>query len=132
MKYLNKENIFIFNGILLAIILIVILISIFKTFVINKIHRAQDFAPQIAGQTVPEDNFIIDFSKRYNVYCKGENEEYYKNVKILGYTGKKVRTGKDFLSESYEHFNRWLVLEQLDNRKIFLNVYNITVLEEVE
>ena len=132
MKYVNKENILIFNGVWFAIILIVILIGIFKSFIVGKIHRLKDNPPQIAGQIVPEDNFIIDFSKRYNVYCKGGINKYYKNVKILGYTGRKVKTRKDFLSENYTHFNRWLVLEQLDNRKIYLNIYNIEILEEAE
>ena len=43
-------------------------------------------APTIAGQEVPKENYVIDFSRRYNLILSGyKGDRTYQNVKILGY-----------------------------------------------
>jgi hypothetical protein len=91
-------------------------------------------APMLGGQEVPKENFLIDFSRRYNVvvtdYNKGSRT--YENAKILGYTGETVRESSGGYSKGYGHFGRWLVIELPDRRRAYLSPGNIAYLEEVE
>ena len=90
-------------------------------------------APTIAGQEVPKENYIIDFSRRYNLILSGyKGERTYENVKILGYTGKTVRESSGSLSSSYDHFGRWLAVELPDRRRVYLSESSISYIEEVE
>jgi hypothetical protein len=75
---------------------------------------------------------MIDFTKRYNVICYdyGKSERVYKNVKLLGYTGKHVKERGGFISKGYDRFNRWLVLETSEKRRVYLSESKIEYLEE--
>ena len=89
--------------------------------------------PTIAGQEVPKENYIIDFSRRYNLILSDyKGNRTYENVKILGYTGKTVRESSGSLSSSYDHFGRWLAVELPDKRRVYLSESSISYIEEVE
>ena len=90
-------------------------------------------APTIAGQEVPKENFIIDFSRRYNLILNDyKDSKTYENVKILGYTGKTVRESSGKFSSSYGHFGRWLTIELPDRRRVYFSDSSISFIEEVE
>ena len=90
-------------------------------------------APTIAGQEVPKENYIIDFSRRYNLILSDhKGDKTYENVKILGYTGKTVRESSGSLSSGYDHFGRWLAVELPDRRRVYLSQSSISYIEEVE
>jgi hypothetical protein len=82
---------------------------------------------------VPKENYIIDFSRRYNLILSGyKGDKTYENVKILGYTGKTVRESSGSLSSSYDRFGRWLAVELPDRRRVYLSESSISFIEEVE
>jgi hypothetical protein len=91
-----------------------------------------DRPPTIAGQTVPNQNVVLDFTKRYDVICRdAQQTKTYRNRRILGYTGELVRDASGSETKSYfPQFGRWLALELSDGRRVFLPPGNITFLEE--
>ena len=91
-----------------------------------------DRPPDIAGQPVPNQNIVLDFSKRYDLVCRdGQSSRTYANCKILGYTGESVRDAAGLMSTAYGgHFGRWLVVELTDGRLACLPPGSITFLEE--
>ena len=88
--------------------------------------------PEIAGQEIPSQNIIIDFTKRYDVICtSGQDTRAYTNCRILGYTGDKIRDAEGKLTSAYSgSFGRWAVLEMQDGRRAFVPFGRITFLEE--
>lgn len=90
-----------------------------------------DHPPELAGQPVPNENIVIDFSKRYNLICRdGQTSRIYQACRILGYTGDTVRDADGSLSKSYGHFGRWLAVQLPTGRRVFLSPGSIGFLEE--
>jgi hypothetical protein len=91
--------------------------------------------PIVGGQEVPNQNIIIDFTKRYDLVCRlGETARTYNNCRILGYTGDKIRDAEGRLTSGFFHsgFGRWLALEMPDGRRAFVPSGSITFLEEAK
>jgi hypothetical protein len=93
-----------------------------------------DKPPDIAGQPVPNQNIVLDFSKRYDLICRdSQTTRTYANCKILGYTGESVRDAQGIMSTVYGgHFGRWLVVELTDGRLGCLPPSSIMFLEEAK
>lgn len=91
-----------------------------------------DRLPTIAGQTVPNENVVLDFTKRYDIVCRdGQTTRTYNGCRILGYTGETVRDAEGAVSRSYsKHFARWLVVELTDGRRVVLSPGSVAFLEE--
>jgi hypothetical protein len=94
----------------------------------------RDRPPTIAGQTVPNENVVLDFTKRYDLVCRdGQSSRTYSGCRILGYTGETVRDADGSYSKSYYgHFGRWLVVELSDGRRVFMSPSSIAFLEETK
>lgn len=93
---------------------------------------SQDEPPQIAGQTVPDENIVLDFARRFNLVCRdGSSSLRVTNCRILGYTGESVRDASGSVSGKYAgHFGRWLVVELADGRRACMDPGSIRYLEE--
>ena len=90
-------------------------------------------APTLGGQEVPNENFVIDFSRRYRIILSdAKGSPAYENAKILGYTGETVRESSGRLSKGYGHFGRWLVIELPDRRRVYLSPGHISYIEDME
>lgn len=96
------------------------------------VPSSRDKPPQIAGQTVPAENIVLDFTRRFNLVCRdGSDCLRVSNCRILGYTGEVVRDTSGMVSGKYAgHFGRWLVVELADGRRACLQPGSITYLEE--
>ena len=89
-------------------------------------------APTLGGQELPNANYVIDFSRRYNVICNDyKGTHTYEDIKILGYTGKTVRESSGSLSSGYGFLERWLVVELQDGRQAYFSPSSISFLEQV-
>jgi hypothetical protein len=93
---------------------------------------SHDQPPTIAGQPVPNQNIVLDFSKRYDLVCRdGQNTQTNTNCRILGYTGETVRDASGIISREYSgQFGRWLVIELSDGRQACLPSGAVTFLVE--
>src|SRR5687768_8846516 len=91
-----------------------------------------DKPPTIAGQPAPNQNILLDFTKRYDLVCRdGEASRRYEGCRVLGYTGESVRDSEGLISKAFGgHFGRWLVVELVDGRRAFLPPGSVTFLEE--
>jgi len=77
--------------------------------------------PEIGGQTVPENNIVIDFRKSYNVYWRnGESVGVIPNARIIGYTGETARDVSGSYSKRYSTFGSWLVIEPCGAGRIYM------------
>ena len=98
--------------------------------------RVTSQAPAIAGQSVPEKAFDIDFTKRYDFIGSSEsgNHVLYRNCRILGFTKGKEGSGSSFTSSysSYGYFDTWLVIELEDGRKAYIPPNEIRAFEETK
>jgi hypothetical protein len=94
---------------------------------------AANSAPRVAGQAVPNEQFSIDFGRRYNVVVAtyGSQSRTYENVKILGYTGKQSAESGVKLPSGGGYFEKWLVAELADARRVYFPLNPISHLEEV-
>jgi hypothetical protein len=92
----------------------------------------RDQPPSVAGQPAPNQNIVLDFSKRYDLVCRdAQSTRTLPGCRILGYTGESVRDSSGIISkEYYGHFGRWLVVELSDGRRACLPPASITYLEE--
>jgi hypothetical protein len=100
-------------------------------FVTGCATTTPDHPPTLAGQPVPNQNLVIDFTKRYNLVCReGQTSRTYQGCRVLGYTGDTVREADGSLSKTYSQFERWLVIRLLDGRRVFLSPSSIAFLEE--
>ncbi len=91
-------------------------------------------APRVAGQAVPNEQFSIDFGRRYNIVVAtyGSQSRTYENLKILGYTGKQsAEANVPMPSSSSGYFEKWLVAELTDKRRVYFPLNQISYLEEV-
>ena len=87
---------------------------------------------ELAGQAVPNENIIIDFTKRYNLVCDdGNASRTYQSCRVLGYTGDTVREADGSMKANYGHFGRWLVVQLPGGRRVFMSPGSIRFLEEV-
>jgi hypothetical protein len=88
--------------------------------------------PVVGGQEVPNQNIIIDFTKRYDLVCR--HGETHSNCRILGYTGDKIRDPEGKISSAFGwgSFGRWLALELPDGRHAFVPSGSIAFLEEAK
>lgn len=93
-----------------------------------------DRPPALAGQPVPNQNVVLDFTKRYDVTCRdGQTTRAYTDCRILGYTGETVRDAYGSDSKGYyPQFGRWLALELADGRRVFLPPGSVIFLEEAK
>ena len=90
-----------------------------------------DRPPELAGQTVPNENIIIDFTKRYNLVCDdGGTSKTYLSCRVLGYTGDTVRDAEGSMKSNYGHFGRWLVVQLPGGRRVFMSPTSISFMEE--
>ena len=90
-----------------------------------------DSPPELAGQPVPNENIVIDFTKRYNLVCDdGDASRTYQSCRVLGYTGDTVREADGSTKANYGHFRRWLVVQLPGGRRVFMSPSNIRFLEE--
>ncbi len=90
-----------------------------------------DRPPELAGQPVPNQNIVIDFTKRYNLVCHdGESSKTYRACRVLGYTGDTVREADGSLSKTYGQFGRWLAVQLPGGHRVFLSPSSIRFLEE--
>jgi hypothetical protein len=99
------------------------------------VSSPEEKPPIVGGQEVPNQNIIIDFTKRYDLVCHhGETERAYNNCRILGYTGDKIRDAEGKLAPGffYSNFGRWLALELPDGRRAFVPSGSIAFLEEAK
>lgn len=99
------------------------------------ISSPQEKPPVVGGQEVPNQNIIIDFTKRYDLVCHhGETARTYSNCRILGYTGDKIRDPEGNISPAFfwGSFGRWLALELPDGRRAFVPSGSIAFLEEAK
>jgi hypothetical protein len=95
----------------------------------------RDQPPTVAGQPVPNQNVLLDFSKRYDLVCRDGTSEArtYADCRILGYTGETVRDHAGLLSKDYYgSFGRWLVVELPDGRRACLPPGSVLFLEETK
>lgn len=92
----------------------------------------RDKPPEVAGQAVPDENIVLDFTRRFNLVCRdGSGSLKVSNCRILGYTGESVRDASGTVSKRYYgHFGRWLVVELADGRRACLPPGSISYLEE--
>jgi hypothetical protein len=120
----NKRNIaFLTAGVVIGMLLLGI-----KDFIPEKERK-----PEIGGQEVPDTNFVIDFNKRYNlIYTEYQEGKAFQNIKIIGYTGTKVKESSGRMSEKYSFFNHWLVIERIDGKKVFVPTSGISYMEEAD
>ena len=90
-----------------------------------------DRPPELAGQPVPNQNIVIDFTKRYTLVCHvGQTSKTYQACRVLGYTGDTVREADGSLSKTYGQFGRWLAIQLPGGRRVFLSPSSIQFLEE--
>lgn len=90
-----------------------------------------DRPPELAGQPVPNQNIVIDFTKRYNLVCQdGQTSRTYQACRVLGYTGDTVREADGTLSKTYGQFGRWLAVQLPGGRRVFLSPSSIRFMEE--
>jgi hypothetical protein len=82
--------------------------------------------PKIAGMTVPQKTYEIDFSKRYNIILRNSATYTYTNCLIKGCT----HSGKESSSRGGYYFDTWLVVELSDGRMVYFSPHDITILEE--
>ena len=85
--------------------------------------------PVIAGQQVPQTIHKIDFSKRYDLIIRGYAGEnlVYRNCRIVGLTGdRQLSSGSD----SYQGWDRWIVLELADGRLAYIPPSNVFSIEQ--
>ena len=84
--------------------------------------------PKIAGHKVPSEIYEIDFSKRYNLKLDSQSGLHtYTNCLIKGFTYEERES-----SRRYSYFETWLVIELPDQRLIYLQPQNVTIIEEAE
>jgi hypothetical protein len=90
-----------------------------------------DSPPELAGQAVPNENIVLDFTKRYNLVCSdGDTSKTYQSCRVLGYTGDTVREADGSMKANYGHFGRWLVVQLRGGRRVFMSPSSIRFLEE--
>jgi len=94
----------------------------------------RDQPPTIAGQPVPNQNIVLDFSQRYDLVCRdGQGVQTNTSCRILGYTGETVRDASGIISREYSsQFGRWLVVELSDGRRACLPPGSVTFLVETK
>lgn len=94
--------------------------------------------PSVGGQKAPSSVREIDFEKRYDLHCVLFEKEktVFKNCKVVGFTGPAqaghtVDGGGSSLGsrDFYQHFDRWLVVEQGDGRLAFIPPQSLRYLE---
>ena len=108
-------------------------ISLLGFSLIRIVFSGPERGPEIGGQEVPKQSFIIDFSRRYHITLSDyRSTRTYSNAKIMGYTGETNRDASGGLSKDYRHFGQWLVIELPDRRRVYFPPTSIAHLEEVE
>lgn len=92
--------------------------------------------PSVGGQKAPSSVREIDFSKRYDLHCVLFEKEktVFTNCKVVGFTGPatagKEVSGSGLSSRDYyQHFDRWLVIEQGDGRLAYIPPNSLRYLE---
>lgn len=121
----RRDLVFLLSGILVGSVSFAALRSCFS-------HQPER-APELGGQEVPKEKFVIDFSRHYNIILSDyRSQSKYENGKILGYTGETVRESSGITSKGYGNFSHWLVIELADGRRVYLSPGNVSYLEEVE
>ncbi|MBN9518621.1 hypothetical protein J0H58_08895 [bacterium] len=98
---------------------------------------AGDEPPSVGGQKAPATVREIDFDKRYDVYCSFFEKEptVFRGSKVVGFTGpanagQEVGGGSGLSSRGYyQHFDRWLVIEQADGRLAYIPPNSLRYLE---
>ena len=95
-------------------------------------RRAPDRPPELAGQAVPNENIVIDFTKRYDLVCQDADiMKTYQACRVLGYTGDTVRDPEGTVSKAFvSNFSRWLAIKLPDGRRVFLSPSSIRFMEE--
>jgi hypothetical protein len=85
--------------------------------------------PVVAGQQVPQTVHTIDFAKRYDLVIRGYGGEgfVYRNCRIVGFTGGRQEASG---SDSYQGWNRWIVLELADGRLAYIPPSNVFSIEQ--
>jgi hypothetical protein len=92
--------------------------------------RAQ--LPLVAGQEVPEENFVLDFRKPYHIrVSEYGGGSYTVDGRIVGFTGKTVQSASG-PKRSYDYFERWLAVELSDGRRAFIPPNSIRMIEEAK
>ena len=97
--------------------------------------------PEIGGQPVPAEVVEIAFDQRYDIHTSiyGVEPLTFLNCKIVGFTGKRGESGAShsrsgIYSESgssyRDHFDHWLVLEQADQRYLYLPPNSVKYIEQ--
>jgi len=124
---MKKTILFLFIGFVVGCVFMVM----YRAIILSP---SPDRVPQLGGQEIPGQHYIIDFSKQYDVFCSdwGDEGRRYEKVKILGYTGEAVKEESGSVSKSYGHFSRWLVLEPLDKKKVYIPMSSIKSLKEAD
>ena len=83
--------------------------------------RPETTPPTIGGQAIPDNNVIIDFTKRYDIHWrKGEEAGVFRNSKIIGYTGDTVKDSSGSFSKGYSNFGSWLVIDPAEGGQVYL------------
>ena len=85
--------------------------------------------PVVAGQQLPQTIHKIDFSKRYDLVIRGYAGDnlVYRNCRIVGMTGDhQLSSGSD----SYQTWDRWIVLELADGRLAYVPPNNVFIIEQ--
>jgi hypothetical protein len=123
------------GGILVAALIIVFVIAARNRT--QATREAVTRPPQLAGHTVPEATFEIDFGKRYDLHCfpAGTHEVVLRRCKILGSAGGMVQRprlpiGDEELVMPGVYPGRWLVLELSDGRKAYVPPESVRLMEE--
>jgi len=109
---MKKTILFLFIGFVVGCVFMVM----YRTIILSP---SPDRVPQLGGQEIPGQHYIIEGRR-------------YEKVKILGYTGEAVKEESGSVSKSYGHFSRWLVLEPLDKKKVYIPMSSIKSLKEAD
>lgn len=97
--------------------------------ILQYLQPGSSTSPTIAGQPVPEEEFDIDFTKRYDLYLNIRSEpQVLENSLIRGFTREYKPDG--IYKGGYGYFERWLVVETKGSQLAYVPARSIDLIRE--
>lgn len=135
---MSKRTVLILIG--CAVVLVSVTTVVTATIVAAARARPVDpKPPEIGGQQAPAEARVIDFGRRYDVYCSliESAPTAFRNCKVVGFTGPDAPAEErsdssshhSSSSSAHRYFDRWLVLELSDGRFAYIPPNAIKYLE---
>ena len=87
--------------------------------------------PRVAGQQVPRESIELDFNRRFNVHTRLEKEKVFNDCRFVGFLEED---GQGTLGAKFGKLmsspRGWLVIEQLDRRRVYIPADSIIYFED--